>query len=83
MSQENTDRPRGSRMLVEPDSIHEMDGGLYFDCPQCGSNISVARIINKGRCSGQLDGHAAETAADTDIENDCTAKLSLELVWKP
>ncbi len=79
---ESSDQPTGSRMMVEKDSIHETDDGIYFDCPQCGSNVSVTQIVNQGRCSGKLDTDVTETTEDVQIENGCTAELSLELVWE-
>lgn len=72
----------GSRMKLEPDSIHETDGGIYLDCPQCGSNVSVVQVVNEGRCTGQLDDELAETEDDTELQEGCNAKLSLELVWE-
>lgn len=80
---ESDDRPEGSRMPLEPDSIHEADGGIYLDCPQCGSNVSVEQIVTEGRCSGRLDGDYAEVEDDTRLQDrGCTAHLSLELVWE-
>lgn len=71
------------RMLLEPDSIHESDGGLYLDCPQCGSNVSFEQVVNDGQCTGKLDNEVAETADDTRLQSEhCTAELSLEFVWE-
>ena len=78
----NADQPHGSRMQIGPDAIHEMDGGIYLDCPQCGSNVSIVQVVSEGRCTGQLDDEIAETEDDTRIEGGCNAKLSLELVWE-
>lgn len=76
------DEQHGSRMRLEPDAIHQGDGGVYIDCPQCGSNVSIARLITDGTCSGTVDGRMAETIDDTDVATRCTANLSLELVWE-
>ena len=81
-SSAGADAPEGSRMMLEPDTIHSGDDGWYLDCPQCGSNVSLNRIVTKGRCSGRLDGDVAETEDDTPLEKGCDAKLSLELVWE-
>jgi len=85
MSDSPTDEsngPDGQRMLLGPDTIHEEDAGIYLDCPQCGSNVSIERVITKGSCSGVVAGNATETPDDTELESQCTANLSLELVWE-
>lgn len=82
MSDSSSDLPEGSRMHLTPDTIHEEEDGIYLDCPQCGSTVSIEQIVNEGRCTGQLDGDMAETEDDTQIEEGCNAKLSLELVWE-
>lgn len=79
---EGADAPAGSRLMLEPKTIHERDDGVYLDCPQCGSNVSITRIITKGECSGQLEGEVAEAEDDTQLQQDCNATLSLELVWE-
>lgn len=71
----------GARMKLEPNAIHETDSGIYLDCPQCGSNVSVAQVVQEGRCTGALEDDMAETEDETRLQ-DCTAKLSLELVWE-
>lgn len=73
-----------ARLVLEPDAVHEGDGGVSLDCPQCGSAVSVTRIIEEGHCSGWLDADSAEVQAeDTRLqEPECTADLSLELVWE-
>jgi hypothetical protein len=44
---------------------------------------SVRRIPTDGRCSGDIQTEAAETVSDgTELQTDCTARLSLELVWE-
>ncbi len=79
---QNSDR-EGSRMMLEPDAIHETDDGIYLDCPQCGSGISIIHLVNEGRCSGRLDDDMAEVEDDTQLqEGGCGANLSLELVWE-
>lgn len=78
---ENTDT-EGSRMKLEPDALHESDDGIYIDCPQCGSNVSFAHIVNEGRCTGVLDDEVTETEEDTQLQERCNASLSLELVWE-
>ena len=79
---EESDESDGARMVLEPDTIHERAGALYIDCPSCGSNVSIEQIVTEGRCPGQLDDEVAETADDTELDDGCGAKLSLELVWK-
>lgn len=70
-------------MELEPDAIHEGDGEAYIDCPQCGSPVTLTRIVQVGRCTGTLDAAAAEVEEDDQPiqETGCTAELSLELVW--
>lgn len=72
----------GSRMKLEPKALHETDEGVSVDCPQCGSTVSIVQIVNEGRCTGQLDDEMAETEDDTELQDGCTAELSLELVWE-
>lgn len=78
---ENSDS-EGSRMTLGPDAIHETDDGIYLDCPQCGSNVSVAQVVTEGTCTGHLDDEVAETEDDTELQEGCNANLSLDLVWK-
>lgn len=79
---ENTDRPDGSRMMLEPDALHETDEGVFLDCPQCGANVSITRVITEGTCTGEYDNQSAETEDDTELQGGCNANLSLELVWE-
>ena len=80
---DETGRPEGSRMMLEPKTIHETDDGVYLDCPQCGSNVSIVQIVTEGHCTGMLDGDIAETEDDTQLQEEgCNAQLSLELVWE-
>lgn len=76
---ENTD---GTRMMLEPKAIHETNEGIFLDCPQCGANVSITRVITDGTCTGQLDNQIAETEDDTELQEGCNANLSLELVWE-
>lgn len=69
-----------ARMELEPNTIHEKETGLHLDCPQCGAAVSLVRIIQDGSCPGRLENDESETANETEL-GDCTAKLSLELVW--
>lgn len=87
MSESSSDPPDESdaaRLVLEPDAVHEGDGEIYLDCPQCGSSVSVTRIIEEGHCPGWIDAEEAETQnEDTKLQEPrCTAELSLELVWK-
>lgn len=80
------DEPRerdAARIALEPDAVHEGDGEAYLDCPQCGSSVSLTRIIEDGHCSGRLDGDVVEVQEeDTQLQDPaCTANLALELVW--
>ncbi|WP_424020017.1 hypothetical protein ACOZ4N_20525 (plasmid) [Halorientalis pallida] len=47
------------------------------------STASVHRIFETGRCTGTLDpAHTATTGEDRQLQPpECTAELSLELVW--
>ncbi|MGM0592612.1 MAG: hypothetical protein ACQETI_13500 [Halobacteriota archaeon] len=78
------DHPNVAQMELEPDAIHEGDRGYYVDCPECGSPVRLAQIIEKGRCTGYLDADATEVEVDDELSRSpvCTAELSLELVWK-
>lgn len=78
---ENNDSDGNARMKVEPKAIHELDDGIYLDCPQCGSNVSIVQIVTEGRCTGQLEEDLTETESETQLQEGCTAELSLELVW--
>jgi len=71
-------------MMLEPDAIHEGDGGPSIDCPQCGATVSLVDIVEAGRCTGRLDDEDAEVEADDEklADDGCGAKLSLELVWE-
>jgi len=74
----------GARMRLEPDAIHEGDDAYALDCPECGSTVSLVRIIETGRCTGHLESEATEVEGDDEQLQDpnCTAELSLELVWE-
>ncbi|MFC6837445.1 hypothetical protein [Halomarina ordinaria] len=68
-----------ARMELGPDALHESDEGYSLDCPECGSPASLIDIVEHGRCRGYLENEGRE---DTDRAPDCTAELSLELVWE-
>lgn len=72
-----------ARIELEPDAVHEGDGEVFLDCPQCGSSVSLTQIIEEGHCSGRLDADVAEVQEeDTQLQDSaCTANLALELVW--
>jgi hypothetical protein len=79
------DAPTGARMTLEPDSIHEREDGIALDCPQCGATVTVMRVIETGRCPNYVAEDEVEVAADAGQVQDgpeCTAELSLELVWE-
>ena len=76
------DNAEDTRMMLEPDAIHERDDGLYVDCPNCGSTVSLVQIINQGRCPGQLEEEMTEAQDETRLQEGCGAELSLELVWE-
>ncbi|MFC6731816.1 MULTISPECIES: hypothetical protein [unclassified Haladaptatus] len=70
-------------IVLEPDAIHEQEGGLYIDCPACGSATPILTIVETGHCSGYVEAEMTETGGDTDpVAGDCRASLSLELVWE-
>lgn len=73
-----------ARMELEPDALHEGDNGYSIDCPECGSTVSLARIVEVGRCTGHLESEETEVEGEDEQLQDpnCTAALSLELVWK-
>jgi hypothetical protein len=73
-----------ARMDLEPDAFHEGEDGYLLDCPECGSTVSIAQIIEEGRCDGTLDAETTEVEGDDEQlqEPGCTAKLSLQLLWK-
>jgi hypothetical protein len=78
------DAPSGARMTLEPDSFHEDDDGLSLDCPQCGTTVTVTRIIEEGHCPNYLDEDDVEVEENAgEIQRPgCSAELSLELVWE-
>lgn len=73
-----------ARMQLDSDALHEGDGGYAIDCPECGSFVTLARIVETGRCPGSLDADVTEVEDDDEQlqEPGCTAELSLELVWE-
>ena len=77
----------GARMMLEPDTLHEGTDELdpYLDCPSCGSPAPIDLIIEEGHCLGYIDGDVAESENYGEHEQlrdvECTADLSLELVW--
>ncbi|WP_459190728.1 hypothetical protein [Halosimplex sp. J119] len=81
---DSDDAPAGARMMLEPDSIHEQEGDLAIDCPQCGATVSIQHIVEEGYCPGYLedDEMNAESGGETPQEGGCGAQLSLELVWE-
>ena len=82
MSESSPDESDAARMMLEPDAVHEEDGGPSIDCPQCGATNTLVDIIEQGRCSGVLDDDMAEVESEDErLEEGCGAKLSLELVW--
>jgi hypothetical protein len=84
MSESSPDESDAARMMLEPDAIHEGDGGPSIDCPQCGATVALVDIVEEGRCTGRIDDEDAEVEADAEKVDDegCGAKLSLELVWE-
>lgn len=84
MSDSPADESDAARMVLEPDAVHEENGGPSIDCPQCGATNSLVDIIDQGRCTGVLDDDVAEVESDDEQleEGGCGAELSLELVWE-
>lgn len=73
-----------ARMELEPTAVHQGEEEPYVDCPQCGSPVTFTQIVEEGHCTGHLDADVAEVEAEggEQIQQpDCTADLSLELVW--
>lgn len=72
-----------ARMELTPDGLHELDEGYAVDCPECGATVTLHRIVETGRCPGTIDAdHTETTGEDRQIQQpECTAELSLELVW--
>lgn len=81
---EESEEGDAARMVLEPKAVHEGDTEPYIDCPQCGSQVTITRIIEEGRCSGSLDEEDVEVEGeDQELQaGGCTAELSLELVWR-
>ncbi|WP_338727483.1 hypothetical protein [Haladaptatus sp. DJG-WS-42] len=70
-------------IILKPDAFHEEDGGLYIDCPACGSSTPLMYLVENGHCSGYVDVEMSESDSDTDpVDGTCQASLSLELVWE-
>jgi hypothetical protein len=44
----------GAAMELGPDALHESDARYVVDCPECGSTVSLHRIVETGRCTGRL-----------------------------
>lgn len=84
MSDESPEDSDAARMLLEPDAIHEDDEGYALDCPECGSRVSLVQIVEEGRCDGYLEGDKSEVVDEGQQlkESQCSAELSLELVWE-
>jgi len=84
MSESSPDESDAARMVLEPDAVHEEDGGPSIDCPQCGATNTLVSIIEEGRCTGVLDDDMAESESEDEQLQDggCGAELSLELVWE-
>lgn len=72
-----------ARMELTPDGLQESREGYLIDCPECGSTVSLHRIVEAGRGTGQLDSHhTGTTTGDGQTKRPgCTAELSLELAW--
>ena len=70
-----------ARMELGPDAWHQTDDGFYVDCPECGSAATLSNVVAHGRCNGYLDDQEGETDLD-EASMSCTAKLSLELVYR-
>jgi hypothetical protein len=70
-------------MELDADAFHDQEDGYYLDCPNCGSMVSVDRIIELGYCDGRLEADEVEVEGgdETPIGPECGAALSLELVW--
>ncbi|SFS09675.1 hypothetical protein SAMN05216559_3560 [Halomicrobium zhouii] len=83
MAESSPDESDAARMMLEPDAIHEGNGGPSIDCPQCGATNTLVSIVEEGRCTGVLDDDAAEVESEDEQlqQGGCGAKLSLELVW--
>lgn len=73
-----------ARMVLEPDAVHEGNGEPSIDCPQCGATVTLTQVIEEGRCTGYLDADVAEVEAEEgeQLQEECNAALSLELVWE-
>lgn len=76
-----TDHDDPVRMELGAESWHENDSGEYYiDCPECGSAATLSNLFTHGRCNAYLDQGESETEVD-ESAMDCTARLSLELVY--
>lgn len=65
-----SDDESAARMEITPEEIREDDEGYQVECPACGTSTTLMTIVESGHCGGVERG-----------EVDCTAELSLELVW--
>ncbi|WP_224333241.1 hypothetical protein [Haloprofundus halobius] len=59
------------RMELNPDAFLEADEGYAIECPECGSQTPLMRVVETGRC----DGYRGDTV-------QCSALLRVELAWK-
>ncbi|WP_208023486.1 hypothetical protein [Halorussus pelagicus] len=77
---DDVDWDDAARMELEPDAVHEGEGGYYFDCPECGSPATIDNIIEEGRCNGYLNEQVE--GVDVDMATvSCSARLQLELAY--
>jgi len=77
----DTSEAEAARTELDADALHEGTEGVYLDCPECGSPAYLDDIITIGRCTGYQGESVDEENAEA-VGEFCTAKLSLELVYR-
>lgn len=77
------DAPSGARMTLGPDAILKNEEGVALDCPACGTTVTVMQVIEDGHCPNCLDEDDVEVDENAGQRGpECTADLTLELVWQ-
>ncbi|ELZ19909.1 hypothetical protein C475_21464 [Halosimplex carlsbadense 2-9-1] len=80
----DSDATSGARMTLGPDAILETEDGNALDCPACGTTVTVMQVIEDGHCPNYLDEDDVEVDENAgQVQGpECTAELSLELLWE-
>jgi len=80
----DSDATSGARMTLGPDAILRDEDGIALDCPACGTTVTVMQVIENGHCPNYLDEDDVEVEENAGRVRgpECSAELSLELVWE-